>query len=124
MAQIVGPNYFRLPNILGMILTLLLLGIFPICMYFPDKIPYGSLGPLGSVLYYMAHNIPVFTARIFYVIVAVHIMEALYAFSLSGKVGIEGLYRVAWFISTLIFGIGSLRWLLKARADMAVKHKV
>ncbi|XP_072179959.1 transmembrane protein 254-like [Diadema setosum] len=124
MAQIVGPNFFRLPSIFVMILTLLLLGIFPICMYSPDKIPYGSLGPLGSVLYYMAYSIPVFTARTFYVIVAVHILEALYAFSLSGKVGVEGLYRVAWFISTFIFGIGSLRLLLRARADMEVKHKV
>ncbi|KAM9197262.1 transmembrane protein 254 isoform 3-T3 [Dugong dugon] len=88
--------YFRTARPLPSLVTALGLGYFTWVVFWPQSIPYQSLGPLGPLTQYLVDHHQTLTRK--------------------GYKGISnGRAQLLWFLQTFLFGIASLSILIAYR---------
>ncbi|XP_045139466.1 transmembrane protein 254-like [Echinops telfairi] len=89
-------------------------------VFWPQSIPYQSLGPLGPFTQYLVDHHQTLMHNGYWLAWLIHVGESLYAMVLCKYKGItNGRTRLLWFIQTFLFGIASLSILIAYRP----KHK-
>ncbi|XP_036193152.1 transmembrane protein 254 isoform X1 [Myotis myotis] len=125
--------YFRAARPLPSLATALALGYFAWAVFWPQSIPYQSLGPLGPFTQYLVDhhhallrngfhpqititlNLADFCSR-YWLAWLIHVGESLYAMVLCKSKGItNGQAQLLWFLQTFLFGIASLSILIAYR---------
>ncbi|KAG8434993.1 hypothetical protein GDO86_013086 [Hymenochirus boettgeri] len=113
MASMGNPSYFRRASLFLMSVITLSMGLFTWTVFWPASVPYGHLGPLGSLAQYLVKNHYSLMYYGFWCSWAVHILEALYSAWLCRAKGItDSRARNLWVLQTFLFGIASLSHLL------------
>ncbi|XP_076980881.1 transmembrane protein 254 isoform X2 [Tamandua tetradactyla] len=109
-------TYFRLARPLPSLVTALALGYCAWVVFWPQSIPYQSLGPLGPFTQYLVdHHHTVLHAG-FWLAWLIHLGESLYAMVLCKSKGVtNGQAQLLWFLQTFFFGIASLSILIAYR---------
>ncbi|XP_030628482.1 transmembrane protein 254 [Chanos chanos] len=124
MAKSDGYAYFRRTSLFWIITVTLSMGYFTWTVFWPSEVPYGSLGPLGSLSKYLVDNHYHYMYYGWWMSWAVHMMEAILALKMCGDKGIESaLARTLWFGQTFLFGFASLGLLLKYKPDKRAKQQ-
>lgn len=124
MAKSDGCSYFRRSSLLWVGIVAFSLGFFTWTVFWPQDVPYGSLGPLGALAKHLVdHHYPVLYYG-WYLTWVVHVLEALYALKLCSDKGIDSTStRLLWFAQTFLFGFASLGLLLKYKPDGRSKRQ-
>ncbi|XP_010348743.1 transmembrane protein 254 isoform X1 [Saimiri boliviensis] len=105
--------YFRPPRPLPSLVTVLGLGYFAWVVFWPQSIPYQSLGPLGSFTQYLVDHHHTLLSSGYWLAWLIHVGESLYAIVLCKHKGITSSWaRLLWFLQTFFFGIASLSILI------------
>ncbi|XP_064226182.1 transmembrane protein 254 isoform X1 [Aotus nancymaae] len=105
--------YFRPPRPLPSLVTVLGLGYFAWVVFWPQSIPYQSLGPLGSFTQYLVEHHHTLLSNGYWLAWLIHVGESLYAIVLCKHKGItSGRAQLLWFLQTFLFGIASLSILI------------
>ncbi|XP_022098606.1 transmembrane protein 254-like isoform X4 [Acanthaster planci] len=102
-------NYFTLPSLPWMINIFgwLYCGLYS-TVFIPHLVPYHLFGPAGTGIRLVYTYCPFFGKVLFVAAHLVHLGEAVYAWQLCRKKGINGRAQVKWFASTAVFGGPSL----------------
>ncbi|XP_044154126.1 transmembrane protein 254 [Bufo gargarizans] len=107
-------SYFQRTGIVWMAVISLAMGFFTWTVFWPTQVPYEQLGPLGSFAQFMVKNHYRALYIGFWLAWAVHICEALYSLRVCSNKGItDSGARLQWLVQTFLFGIASLRLLLR-----------
>ncbi|XP_034352945.1 transmembrane protein 254 isoform X1 [Arvicanthis niloticus] len=105
--------YFRAARPWPSLITALGLGYYAWVVFWPQSIPYQSLGPLGLFTQYLVDHHPIFLRNGYWLTWLIHIGESLYALVLCKRKGITDIQaRLLWFLQTSVFGMASLCVLL------------
>ncbi|KAF4018950.1 hypothetical protein G4228_010987 [Cervus hanglu yarkandensis] len=89
-------SYFRVARPLPSLVTVLVLGYFGWMVFWPESIPYQSLGPLGSFTQYL--------------------LKHHHTLVHGGSKGItDAGTQLLWFLQTFLFGMASLYYLIAFR---------
>ncbi|XP_028006996.2 transmembrane protein 254 isoform X1 [Eptesicus fuscus] len=108
--------YFRTARPLPSLVTALALGYFTWVVFWPQSIPYQSLGPLGPFTQYLVDHHHAFLRNGYWLAWLIHVGESLYAMVLCKSKGItNGRAQLLWFLQTFLFGIASLSILIAYR---------
>ncbi|KAM9197260.1 transmembrane protein 254 isoform 1-T1 [Dugong dugon] len=108
--------YFRTARPLPSLVTALGLGYFTWVVFWPQSIPYQSLGPLGPLTQYLVDHHQTLTRKGYWLAWLIHVGESLYAMVLCKYKGISnGRAQLLWFLQTFLFGIASLSILIAYR---------
>ncbi|XP_076980886.1 transmembrane protein 254-like [Tamandua tetradactyla] len=117
-------TYFRLARPLPSLVTALALGYCAWVVFWPQSIPYQSLGPLGPFTQYLvdpSHR-PARCGKencrnsMFWLIWLIHLGESFCAMVLCKSKGVtNGQAQLLWFLQTFFFGIASLSILIAYR---------
>ncbi|XP_005005404.1 transmembrane protein 254 isoform X1 [Cavia porcellus] len=108
--------YFRSARLWPALITVLGLGYFAWAVFWPESIPYQSLGPLGSFTQYLADHHQTLLRNGYWLAWLVHAGESLYAMVLCKSKGITSPQaRLLWFLQTFLFGVASLSILIAYR---------
>ncbi|XP_006154965.1 transmembrane protein 254 isoform X1 [Tupaia chinensis] len=108
--------YFRTARLLPSLATVLGLGYFAWVVFWPQSIPYQSLGFLGSFTQYLVDHHSALLRNGFWLAWLIHLGESLYAMVLCKYKGItNGRAQLLWFLQTFLFGIASLSILIAYR---------
>ncbi|XP_006837504.1 PREDICTED: transmembrane protein 254-like [Chrysochloris asiatica] len=106
-------SYFRTARPLPSLVTALGLGYFTWAVFWPESIPYQSLGPLGPFTQYLVDHHQTLMRNGYWLAWLIHVGESLYAMVLCKSKGItNGRARLLWFTQTFLFGIASLSILI------------
>uniref|UniRef100_A0ABI7Z5K6 Transmembrane protein 254 n=1 Tax=Felis catus TaxID=9685 RepID=A0ABI7Z5K6_FELCA len=85
-------------------------------VFWPQSIPYQSLGPLGLFTQYLVDRHHTLLRSGYWLAWLIHVGEALYAMVLCKSKGItDGRAQVLWFLQTFLFGVASLSILIAYR---------
>ncbi|XP_044095865.1 transmembrane protein 254 isoform X1 [Neovison vison] len=85
-------------------------------VFWPQSIPYQSLGPLGLFTQYLVDHHHTFLHNGYWLAWLIHVGESLYAMVLCKSKGItDGRAQLLWFLQTFLFGIASLSILIAYR---------
>ncbi|XP_072280327.1 transmembrane protein 254 [Pyxicephalus adspersus] len=113
MASAVSAAYFQRANFFWMAVITLSMGFFAWTVFWPAKVPYEQLGPLGSFVQYLVKNHYSTLFNGFWVAWLVHFAEAAYSLRLCSAKGITNSgARTQWVLQTFLFGIASLSLLI------------
>ncbi|XP_036858771.1 transmembrane protein 254 isoform X1 [Manis javanica] len=105
--------YFRTARPCLSLVTVLGLGYFAWVVFWPQSIPYQSLGPLGFFTQYLVDHHYTLLYIWYWLACVIHIGEAFYAMVLCKSKGItDGWAQLLWILQTLFFGIASLSILM------------
>ncbi|XP_016051015.1 PREDICTED: transmembrane protein 254 [Miniopterus natalensis] len=108
--------YFRTARLLPSLVTALALGYFAWVVFWPQSIPYQSLGPLGPFTRYLVDHHHSLLHNGYWFAWLIHVGESLYAMVLCKSKGItNGRAQLLWFLQTFLFGIASLSILIAYR---------
>ncbi|XP_036121481.1 transmembrane protein 254 isoform X1 [Molossus molossus] len=108
--------YFRTARPWPSLVTALALGCFTWAVFWPQSIPYGSLGPLGPFTQYLVDHHHTLLHNGYWLAWLIHMGESLYAMVLCKSKGItNGQAQLLWFLQTFLFGIASLSILIAYR---------
>ncbi|XP_006180101.1 transmembrane protein 254 isoform X2 [Camelus dromedarius] len=85
-------------------------------VFWPESIPYQSLGPLGSFTQYLVDHHHTLLHKGYWLAWLIHLGESLYAIVLCKSKGITNSWtQLLWFLQTFLFGIASLNYLIAYR---------
>nr|KAF6459417.1 transmembrane protein 254 [Rousettus aegyptiacus] len=85
-------------------------------VFWPQSIPYQSLGLLGSFTQYLVDHHHTVLRNGYWLAWLIHVGEALYSMVLCRSKGItNGRAQLLWFLQTLLLGIASLSILIAYR---------
>ncbi|XP_036912285.1 transmembrane protein 254 isoform X1 [Sturnira hondurensis] len=105
--------YFRTARPLPSLVTILVLGYFMWVVFWPQSIPYQSLGPLGLFTQYLVDHHHTLLHNGYWLAWLIHVGESLYAMVLCKSKGITNARaQLLWFLQTFLFGIASLSILI------------
>ncbi|XP_028609918.1 transmembrane protein 254 isoform X2 [Grammomys surdaster] len=108
--------YFRAARPWPSLITALGLGYYAWVVFWPQSVPYQSLGPLGSFTKYLVDHYHTFLRTGYWLSCLIHVGESLYALVLCKRKGItDGQARLLWFLQTFLLGLASLSILLAYR---------
>ncbi|XP_037072847.1 transmembrane protein 254-like [Pollicipes pollicipes] len=108
----VASTYFRWVQPSSVILTALLFYVLTAVWLGPTLAPEAYLGPVARLLH-AAHGHFSNNARQGLIATPViHALECMVALHRCRRLGIRGATTAAWLLQTLLFGIGSLKFLL------------
>ncbi|XP_043991798.1 transmembrane protein 254 [Gambusia affinis] len=107
-------GYFKRTTRFWIVTISVSFGFFTLLVFTPDVIPLDCLGPLGSLCRHLLY----YHADLLYLgwcaAVAIHALEAAYAFKLCRDKGInQQAIRWRWVGQTFLFGYASLNLLIK-----------
>ncbi|XP_051503969.1 transmembrane protein 254-like [Myxocyprinus asiaticus] len=124
MAKSDSSAYFRRSSLFWIVTVTLSLGFYTWTVFWPQDVPYGSLGPLGALA---KHLVDYHYSVMYYgwwLTWVIHVCEALYALKVCSDKGIDSTSaRLMWFGQTFLFGIASLSLLLKYKPDTRSKQQ-
>ncbi|XP_036193153.1 transmembrane protein 254 isoform X2 [Myotis myotis] len=125
--------YFQRGSLFWFTVITLSFGYYTWAVFWPQSIPYQSLGPLGPFTQYLVDhhhallrngfhpqititlNLADFCSR-YWLAWLIHVGESLYAMVLCKSKGItNGQAQLLWFLQTFLFGIASLSILIAYR---------
>ncbi|XP_037660754.1 transmembrane protein 254 isoform X1 [Choloepus didactylus] len=108
--------YFRRASLFWITVVFLSLGYYTWVVFWPQSIPYQSLGPLGLFTRYLVDHHHTLLQNGFWLVCLIHLGESLYAMVLCKSKGIKnGRAQLLWFLQTFLFGIASLSILIAYR---------
>ncbi|KAM8776131.1 transmembrane protein 254-like isoform 2-T2 [Rhynchonycteris naso] len=101
--------YFRTARPFPALVTLLGLWV----VFWPQSVPYQSLGPLGPFTQYLVDHHHTLLHNGYWLAWLIHVGESLYAMALCKSRGItSGRAQLLWFLQTFLFGIASFSILI------------
>ncbi|XP_059890688.1 transmembrane protein 254 isoform X2 [Delphinus delphis] len=107
---------FRTAKPLPSLVTVLGLGYFGWVVFWPEAIPYQSLGPLGPFTQYLLEHHHTLLHSWYWLAWLIHVGESLYAIVLCKSKGITNSWtQLLWFLQTFLFGMASLYYLIDYR---------
>ncbi|KAM6183013.1 transmembrane protein 254 isoform 1-T1 [Erethizon dorsatum] len=117
MAQTAGDAaYFQRGSLLWFTVITASFGYYTWVVFWPQSIPYQSLGPLGSFTQYLAGHHPILLRNGYWLAWLIHVGESLYALVLCKYNGITNpRTQLLWFLQTFLFGVASLSILIAYR---------
>nr|XP_004658054.1 transmembrane protein 254 isoform X2 [Jaculus jaculus] len=108
--------YFRKARPWPTLVTVLGLGYLAWVVFWPDNIPYQSLGPLGPFTQYLVDHHYKLLLYGYWLAWMIHVGESFYAMVLCKRKGItDSQAQLLWFLQTFLFGIASLSILITYR---------
>ncbi|KAI5107899.1 transmembrane protein 254 [Silurus meridionalis] len=123
MAKSDGSSYFRRASLFWIVTVTLSMSYYTWAVFWPQKLPYDTLGPLGAFTKYLVKEYHSFMYKGWWLAWAVHLCEALVALKVCSDKGIDSpSTRLLWFVQTLLFGFASLALLLKYKAGGRAKR--
>jgi hypothetical protein len=106
-------DYFRSPRVPWLILT-------PVCnvgllvaAFKPNSVPYDYIGNYGAVLQYLITTHHPTVRKICYLVIIIHFFEALAAVKIARSNKMKPTTTILWAMQTFVYGIFSLRYLLR-----------
>ncbi|KAM7226819.1 hypothetical protein CapIbe_021894 [Capra ibex] len=109
-------SYFRVARPLPSLVTVLVLGYFGWVLFWPESVPYQSLGPLGPFTQYLLKHYHTLMHGCYWLAWMIHVGESLYAIVLCKSKGITNTWtQLLWFLQTFLFGMASLYYLIAFR---------
>ncbi|XP_029927267.1 transmembrane protein 254 [Myripristis murdjan] len=123
MAKSDGCDYFRRTSLFWIITVTLSMGYFTCTVFVPEKIPFESLGPLGTLSRHLVDNHADLMYKGWWAAWAVHAFEACIALKVCSQKGIDSMAtRCLWFVQTVLFGFASLGLLIKYKPERPKHH--
>uniref|UniRef100_H0XLP1 Transmembrane protein 254 n=1 Tax=Otolemur garnettii TaxID=30611 RepID=H0XLP1_OTOGA len=111
-----GVAYFQRGSLPWFTVIFLAFGYYTWVVFWPQSIPYQSLGPLGTFTQYLVDNHHTLLRSGYWFAWLIHVGKSLYAMVLRKHKGItDGQARLLWFLQTFLFGIASLSILIAYR---------
>ncbi|XP_058552808.1 transmembrane protein 254 [Neofelis nebulosa] len=111
-----GKAYFQRGSLLWFTVIILSFGYYTWVVFWPQSIPYQSLGTLGLFTQYLVDHHHTLLRSGYWLAWLIHVGEALYAMVLCKSKGItDGRAQVLWFLQTFLFGVASLSILIAYR---------
>ncbi|CAH6778938.1 transmembrane protein 254 isoform X1 [Phodopus roborovskii] len=108
--------FFRVAKPWPSLVTALGMGYFTWVVFWPQSVPYQSLGPLGPFTKHLVAHHHTLLRNGYWLAWLIHVGESLYAMVLCKHKGItDGQARFLWFLQTFLFGIASLSILIAYR---------
>ncbi|GCC32210.1 transmembrane protein 254 isoform X2 [Chiloscyllium punctatum] len=108
----VSGAYFRRISLFWIACITLSFGYYTLLMFWPQSIPYQSLGPLGIFSKYLMDNYYTHLYFGYWLAWGLHLAEALYSIKVCSDKGITNVNaQFKWVFQTFLFGIASL-WCL------------
>ncbi|XP_012518814.1 PREDICTED: transmembrane protein 254 isoform X2 [Propithecus coquereli] len=112
-----GAAYFQRGSLLWFTVIILSFGYYTWVVFWPQSIPYQSLGPLGPFTQYLVDHHHTLLRNGYWLAWLIHVGESLYAMVLCKYKGItDGRARLLWFLQTFLFGVASLSILIAYRS--------
>ncbi|XP_051897520.1 transmembrane protein 254 [Pristis pectinata] len=122
MSAEVSGAYFKRISFFWMAVITGSFGYFTLLMFWPQTIPYKSLGLWGNFSKYLVDKYHPHLYIGYWLAWLVHIAEALYSVKLCSDKGITSLStRIKWAFQTFLFGITSLQLLLSYKPEQKKK---
>lgn len=117
MARTAGDAaYFQRGSLFWFTVITVSFGYYTWVVFWPQSIPYQSLGPLGSFTQYLAGHHHTLLRYGYWLAWLIHVGESLYAMVLCKYKGITNpRARLLWFLQTFLFGVASLSILIAYR---------
>ncbi|XP_040603791.1 transmembrane protein 254 isoform X2 [Mesocricetus auratus] len=116
MGTATGADYFRRGNLLWLTVVTVSLSYYTWVVFWPQSIPYQSLGPLGPFTKYLVDHHHTLLRNGYWLAWLIHVGESLYALVLCKYKGITACKaRLLWFLQTFLFGLASLSILIAYR---------
>ncbi|XP_039096443.1 transmembrane protein 254 isoform X1 [Hyaena hyaena] len=111
-----GKAHFQRGSLFWFAVIILSFGYYTWIVFWPQSIPYQSLGPLGLFTQYLVDHHHTLLHNGYWLAWLIHVGEALYAMVLCKSKGItDGRAQVLWFLQTFLFGVASLSILIAYR---------
>lgn len=108
--------YFQRGSWIWFAVITLSFGYYTWVVFWPQSIPYQSLGPLGPFTQYLVDHHHTLLYNGYWVAWLIHVGESLYAMVLCKSKGITNVQaQLLWFLQTFLFGIASLSILMAYR---------
>ncbi|XP_016020482.2 transmembrane protein 254 isoform X2 [Rousettus aegyptiacus] len=108
--------YFRRSSLFWFTVISISFGYYTWVVFWPQSIPYQSLGLLGSFTQYLVDHHHTVLRNGYWLAWLIHVGEALYSMVLCRSKGItNGRAQLLWFLQTLLLGIASLSILIAYR---------
>ncbi|TRZ01633.1 hypothetical protein DNTS_015963 [Danionella cerebrum] len=118
MARSDGSSFFRRSNSFWIVTISLSLAFYTCSVFWPELIPFSSLGPFGALVKHLVDNHYPVLYYGWYLTWIIHLLEALFAMKLCSDKGIHSSStRLLWFVQTFLFGFASLGLLVKYSPD-------
>ncbi|XP_041031992.1 transmembrane protein 254 isoform X1 [Carcharodon carcharias] len=113
MPGTVSSTYFRRTSLFWISVITGSFGYYTLLMFWPQSVPYKSLGPWGSFSKYLVDNYHPYLYIGYWLVWVLHLAEALYSVKLCSDKGITNInVQLKWAFQTFLFGITSLWHLL------------
>lgn len=124
MAKTDGSAYFRRSSLFWVLVITLSFGYYTWTVFWPQQVPYDSLGPLGAFTKNLVNEHYGILYKGWWIVWVIHTVEALVALKICSDKGIDSSFaRLLWFSQTLLFGFASLGLLLKYKPDRRAKQQ-
>ncbi|XP_004680760.1 PREDICTED: transmembrane protein 254 [Condylura cristata] len=108
--------YFQRCNLFWCAVITLSFGYYTWVVFWPQSVPYQSLGPLGPFTRYLVDHHHSLLHNGFWLAWLIHVGESSYAMVLCKYKGItNGWAQLCWILQTFLFGIASLSILIAYR---------
>ncbi|XP_006211676.1 transmembrane protein 254 isoform X2 [Vicugna pacos] len=108
--------YFQRASLFWVTVITVSLVYYTGAVFWPESIPYQSLGPLGSFTQYLVDHHHTLLHKGYWLAWLIHLGESLYAIVLCKSKGITNSWtQLLWFLQTFLFGIASLSYLIAYR---------
>uniref|UniRef100_A0A8C3WZR4 Transmembrane protein 254 n=1 Tax=Catagonus wagneri TaxID=51154 RepID=A0A8C3WZR4_9CETA len=109
-------TYFRRSSLFWVTAITVSFSYYTWMVFWPESIPYQSLGPLGPFTRYLLDNHHTLLHNGYWLAWLIHVAETLYAMVLCKSKGItNSCTQLLWFLQTFLFGMASLYYLITYR---------
>ncbi|XP_020373829.1 transmembrane protein 254 isoform X1 [Rhincodon typus] len=109
LADKVSSTYFRRTSFFWVTFVIGSLGYYTLLMFWPQSVPYKSLGPLGNFSKYLVDNYYSHLYVGYWLAWGLHLAEALYSIKICSDKGITNVnVQFKWAFQTFLFGMPSL----------------
>lgn len=116
MGTATGASYFQRGSLFWFTVIAVSFSYYTWVVFWPQRIPYQSLGPLGPFTKYLVDHYHTLLRNGYWLAWLVHVGESLYALVLCRRKGItDSQAQLLWFLQTFLFGVASLSILLAYR---------
>lgn len=108
--------YFQRSSLFCVTVIILSFGYYTWVLFWPESVPYQSLGPLGPFTQYLLKHYHTLMHGCYWLAWMIHVGESLYAIVLCKSKGITNTWtQLLWFLQTFLFGMASLYYLIAFR---------
>jgi len=117
-------DYFRSPRVPWLILVPVIdIGLL-VAAFKPNSLPFDYIGNYGSLLQYLITANQPLVRKICYLVIISHFFEALAAMKIARKNKMKPTTTLLWTVQTFIYGLFSLRILLRYNKNVKRSKKL